>query len=344
MNLLKKLSVSGIILAIFLSGCSKKAENTPASPVSATEFVLNTVSTISIYGYEDEEAAQEVIDEAFGVCREYERLLSRTAEGSDVWNINHSGGKPVKVSEDTLYLLELSKEYGDLSGGAFDVTLGKISEMWDFSGENPSVPPAEDIAEAISHTGYENIVISDEGVYLADPEAHVDLGGIAKGYTADKVKEFLMEEDVDSAIINLGGNILAFGGKPSENGEILPFQIGVSEPTDRENAGIMGYFTACDASVVTSGNYERYFEEGGVRYHHILDSETGYPAETGLDSVTILSEKSVDGDALSTTCFVLGLERAMELIESIPDTEAVFITSDGETVMTSGAEAVYTVK
>ena len=172
----------------------------------------------------------------------------------------------------------------------------------------------------------------------------MDLGGIAKGYTADKVKEFLMEEDVDSAIINLGGNILAFGGKPSENGEILPFQIGVSEPTDRENAGIMGYFTARDASVVTSGNYERYFEEGGVRYHHILDSETGYPAETGLDSVTILSEKSVDGDALSTTCFVLGLERAMELIESIPDTEAVFITSDGETVMTSGAEAVYTVK
>lgn len=343
MNLLKKLSISGIILAIFLSGCSKKAENAPLSPVSETEFVLNTVSTISIYGYEEEEA-EKIINGAFQVCRDYDKLLSRTAEGSDVWNINHSGGKPVQVSEDTIYLLELSKEYGDLSGGAFDVTLGKLSEMWDFSGENPSVPPAEDIAEALSHTGYEKIVISPEGVYLTDPEAHVDLGGIAKGYTADKVKEYLVGEGVESGIINLGGNVLAFGGKPSENGEILPFQIGVSEPSDKQNAGIMGFFTAKDASVVTSGNYERYFEENGVKYHHILDSQTGYPAEKGLDSVTIYSEKSVDGDALSTACFCLGPDDAMKLIEAIPDTEAVFITSDGETLMTAGAEEVYTEK
>ena len=339
MKILKKVSILAILGIIFVTGCSKTSKDKGVEPISATEFVFNTVSMISIYENKGDKDSNEIINEAFDLCVEYEHLFSRTYEGSDIWNINNSEGKPVLVSDETIYLLDHSSYYGHLSSGVFDVTLGKISEMWDFTGENPQVPDPLELEEALSHTGFEKIKINGNEVTLEDPNAKIDLGGIAKGYAADKVKDFLMEKGITSGVINLGGNIVVFGGKPSSKGEeILPFAVAITEPTNSEKAETIGYFSIEDGSVVTSGNYERYFEEGGIRYHHILDPKTGYPSESGLDSVTIYSEKSADGDALSTLCFVLGAEKSLPLIESMENTEAVFITSEGGIIYTSGID------
>lgn len=338
MGILKKFSIIGILCLLFVSGCQKNPKNEVLEPISATEFVFNTVSMISVYENKGERDTEEIINEAFDLCVYYDHLLSRMKEGSDIWNINHSDGEAVTVSEETKHLIDKSINYGNLSEGAFDISLGVLSSMWDFTAENPSVPSGEKIKEALSHTGYEKIVISEDGIYLKDSAAQIDLGAIAKGYAADKVKEFLISEGITSGIINLGGNIVVFGGKPEGKGEKLPFDIAISEPAKREDAGVIGYFSLEEGSVVTSGNYERYFEEDGKLYHHILNPETGYPAESGVDSVTIYSESSADGDALSTICFILGTEKGLELIESIDNTEAVFIDSEGEIFYSSGIE------
>ena len=181
------------------------------------------------------------------------------------------------------------------------------------------------MAEAVSHIDYHCIEVNGTTVTLTDPEAQIDLGGIAKGYIADRIKEYLESEGVEHALINLGGNMLALGGRYDGS----PFRIGLQEPF-ADTGSVLDVLDVTDQSVVSSGNYERYFEKDGVIYHHILDPDTGYPIQNNLDQVTIISDASVDGDALSTTCYALGLEKGMELIQSLDDVEAVFVTHDGE--------------
>ena len=164
---------------------------------------------------------------------------------------------------------------------------------------------------------------------LTDPKSAIDLGGIAKGYMADQLKEYLLGEGVTSAIINLGGNVLTIGEKPDGTS----FNIGIQKPFDKQNATITSVQVK-DSSVVTSGSYERYFKLGDTIYHHILNTETGYPCDNGLLSVTILSKESIDGDALSTACFTLGLEEGQKLIESLEDIDAIFVTDDYEIIDT----------
>ena len=308
---------------------------TSCAPKSAedTRFILNTICSITVYSEKNKDkTSEELVDEAFDLCQTYEDTFSRTIEGSDIYNINNSGGAPVTVSDDTIEILETAKYFSELSDGAFDITTAPLSIRWDFEGENPSVPPDDEIQELLAKVDYTKIKIDGNTVTLEAPVEAIDLGAIAKGYIADKLAEFLKYNGVTSAIISLGGNIYAIGENAEEK---RPFNLGVQDPKS-EDGSILGYLQLSDKSLVTSGDYQRYFMQDGRRYHHILDPKTGYPAESGLSSVTIISDSSVVGDALSTTCFVLGKDKGLELINSYDGVEAIFIDHDGNMYFSDG--------
>lgn len=300
-------------LLFFLCGCSSGQER-----ISKTDFYFDTVITVTLYDSSKEDALQE----CFTLADRYEKLLSATVKDSDVWKINHAKGQPVEVSDETISLLKNAISYSELSGGAFDVTIGPLSSLWDFK-NNSEVPPQQDLTDALAAVGYEKILIDGNTVTLTDPDTRIDLGGIAKGYIADQMKQFLNQNGVADGIISLGGNILTVG--PKRSGD--PYKIAIQKPFDKTGSGI-AVLEISDASLVTSGVYERYFESDGFLYHHILNPSTGYPYDNGLLSVSIITASSADADALSTTCFTLGLEDGMALIEDTEGAEAVFITED----------------
>lgn len=310
--------------SLLISGCTATSSG---EPVSKTGFYFNTVITITLYN-----AGQEdLLEDCFTLAEKYEKMLSATIASSDVSKINQAKGEPVTVSDETIELLQKGLEYGALSEGRFDITIGKLSSLWNFSENEGVVPDAADIAEAVSTIDYRNVKIDGNQVSLANPEAAIDLGGIAKGYIADRMKEYLVEQGVTSGIINLGGNVLAIGKKTNDT----PFTIGIQKPFDPEGSSIAAV-KINDMTVVSSGVYERCFTVDDKLYHHILDTTTGYPYDNGLLGISIICKDSVDGDGLSTTCFSLGLEKGMELVEALNDTEAIFITSDYELYTSSG--------
>lgn len=316
------------IISLQITGCAGSTQ-----PVQKTGFYFDTVISVTIYGMDDSavfssEKADAAINDSFGLCSYYEGLFSNTISSSDISRINAADGKKVQVSADTVDILEDAVKYSELTAGAFDVTISPVSSLWDFRSGDGAVPPADsDIKEALRHVGYENIQIDGSMVWLNDPDAAIDLGGIAKGYIADRLRDFLKTRGVTSAVINLGGNVLTVGEKTDGS----EFNIGIQKPFS-DTGEILLSVKSDNLSVVSSGPYERYFRYNGKLYHHILNPATGYPVENDLNGVTIITNESVDGDALSTSCFVLGAEKGSRLIESLKDTGAVFINSDNEVI------------
>lgn len=331
------LPILGVILTpilFLLTGCSRNTQ-----PITRTGFYFDTVIQITLYDTEDE----AVLDGCFALAETYEHLFSASLEGSDVWNINHGGGKTVAVSKETVSLLETALEYAALTEGAVDPTIRPVSELWHFgSDDEPRVPDSTDITEALSHVSYKNIQLtgkdtseslsSDQStVSLNDPDAAIDLGFIAKGYIADKMKEYLLSQNVHSACISLGGNVIVIGTKPDGS----PFRIGIQEPFAPQGTSL-GVVEIQDISVVTSGIYERCFYEDDVFYHHVLDTATGYPIDNELASVTILCVSSTKADALSTSCLCLGLDKGRRFLDTFPDIEYLLITKDGTQYASDG--------
>ncbi len=342
----RAVSAAMIILAVsmasgMISGCrqtgdipsGRTARAGTSEPLSRSAFLLNTFVTVTLYDGQ----AQDVLDGSLDLCRQYEELLSTTIETSDISRINHraAGEDTVEVSARTAELIQMGLDYGERTKGAFDITIEPLSSLWDFSGGKEIVPEPEAIAEAVERVDYRNVQVEGNHVLLSSPDTAIDLGAIAKGYIADQMKEYLLENGVTSATINLGGNVLCVGSRPDGT----PFKIGLQMPFADRNETIAA-LTIEDCSVVTSGVYERHFEVNGVNYHHLLNPADGYPYENGLLAVTIVSPQSVDGDALSTSCFSLGLEKGMELAESMDGVYGYFITEDYEIHYTSGAEAL----
>lgn len=343
---LKKLNILMLaVLIIFAAGCGDGKAS--PEPVTGDGFYLDTVCSISVYRMTDRsggvkpaadmaEEAEAAIDEAFDLCSDLESKISRTRSDSDVSRINEAKGEWVDVSADTLELIQKGLEYSALSDGGFDITVGGVTEQWDFhapEGE-AKIPDADALAEAAEHIDYRKVSVEGGRVKLADPEAKLDLGGIAKGYIGDRMTELLESRGVVSAVINLGGNVICIGGKTDEE----DFIIGVETPfSDRRE--IIGKISARDKTLVTSGVYERQIEADGKRYHHILDTATGWPVDTDLDAVTIIAGKGRSGDidALSTICLIKGADEGMKLIGSMDGVEAVFVLSDGGIRTTDGA-------
>lgn len=315
--------LSSVLLCICLASCQD-----PAEPITKTGYYFDTFITLTGYG----KNAETVLDAGLALCEKYENMLSCTKENSDIWNINHAAGEPVEVSPETAYLLSQAIKYAETTGGLIDPTITPLSRLWNFTGDPPGpVPDQTQIEALLSHVDYEAVFIDGTTIRLTDPEAEVDLGFLAKGYIADQLKLLFLEQDLTHALINLGGNVLAVGDKPDGTA----YRTGIRKPFGARNETV-GIVSLKDRSLVSSGSYERYFEEDGVLYHHILNPFTGYPVDTDLDGVTILSDSSMEGDAFSTTCFLLGYEKGQELIESLPKTEALFITRDGSVYKTSG--------
>lgn len=333
-------------LLIVLAGCGDADKASP-EPVMEDGFYLDTICSISVYRMTDTtgevkpaaempEEAEAAIDEAFDLCRDLESKISRTRRDSDISRINAAGGEWVEVSSDTRELIQKGLEYSHLSDGGFDISVGAVTEQWDFhaaEGE-AKLPDADALAEAVKHVNYRNAAVEGNKVKLTDPETKLDMGGIAKGYIGDRMTEVLESNGVVSAVINLGGNVICIGGKTDED----DFSIGVETPfSDRRE--IIGKIYVKDKTLVTSGVYERQIEVDGKKYHHILDTATGWPVETDLDAVTLIADKGRSGDidALSTICLIKGSEDGMKLINSMDGIEAVFVLSDGDIRTTAGA-------
>ena len=314
------------LLVICLTSCGLFHGNS-TEKYTKTAFLLDTVVSVTVY---DEEQSG-IIDECLEAVRRYEKLFSRTDPDSELYALNACDS--MAVSDELLEVIETALYYCSLSGGHFDITMGAVSEMYGFSSSSPALPSAADISGALSHSGYEKISIDGSVVTLEDPEAVIDLGAIAKGYIADRLAEMLLSAGVESAIIDLGGNILCVGSKPDGS----DFTVGIQYPYGDSSTTITTAHLS-GMSVVTSGVYQRYFEADGKTYHHILDPDTGYPVENGLLSVSIISEKSVDCDALSTSVFALGLEDGMALVDSLEGVWAVFVDKDFNVYYSAGFE------
>lgn len=303
-------SLSMAIICLLLIGCNEKPKN-----LKSSRFMLDTIVTLDI------NCDQKTLEEAFLLCEKYENLLSKTRKNSDVYKLNNANDY-ITVSKDTVKIIKRSVYFSGLSGGLFDITICPVTNLWDFEGT--TLPDRKEIEEAIKNVNYERIKTDGEKVFLNGTE--IDLGGIAKGYIADKLLSFFKEKNVADGIINLGGNVIVFGDKEKSVGIAKPFS---------ENE-IVAKVKLKNKSIVTSGTYERFIDIDGKIYHHILDPKTGYSCETDLNSATVIGDTSLDLDALSTICILLGKEKATKLIEQTENTEAVFIDKQGKLTYTKG--------
>ena len=336
---------------LLFTGCGNITDadtsTTGNQPISISSIKLNTAVQITIYDSQD----KALLNDCLALCDKYELIFSRTNEKSELYKLNHrkdvSDGDfgtdgpttpyPVSgtadtwhISEDLAALLSEGLDITRESDGAFDIAIAPLTSLWDFTAEDPEVPDDAAIQKALPLCSSDGITIDRQDITLPSDDIRFDVGAIAKGYIADRLKDFLIKKGVKSAIINLGGNVLCIGSKPDGT----PFKIGIQKPfADRNETEAVMDITG--KSVVSSGIYERCFKQDGKLYHHILNPQTGYPYDNGLISVTIISDQSVDGDALSTTCFALGLEDGLKFAEK-KGVQAVFITEDYELHYTDG--------
>jgi thiamine biosynthesis lipoprotein len=300
------------------------------------DFAMGTPITQRIYGDNAQEAAREVINE----INRIEKIMTINKPGGEINRLNDSAGKAaVELAGETIYVLEKAKYYSMLSGGAFDITIGPLVKAWSVLSDNPRVPEDEELRNLLKLVDYRDITINrDAGTVSLQKAGQIaDLGGIAKGYAGDRAVQIYKKHGIKSAFVNLGGNVVVLGRKP--DGAL--WKIGIQDP--RSNTGdYICLIEIEDKAVVTSGDYQRYFEKDGKRYHHIIDPNTGYPAESGLFSTTIVSDLSIDADALSTATFVMGLDKGLELIETLEGVDAVFVTYDKKVYATENIKKVLT--
>ncbi|MCQ2604284.1 MAG: FAD:protein FMN transferase [Spirochaetia bacterium] len=327
---MKRVSVL-LIVVIFLAGCAGKAE-----PVRMTDFALGTVCSVTLYDPDKE----SLLPEVFSRMREYENILSRNIPDSEISDLNRNAGvAPVAMSDIAYSLLDMGLRYGDISRGLFDITIAPVTELWGIGTDHAAVPDSALLQKTLSHVDYHRLILDGEKqtAFLEERESAVDLGGIAKGYIGDLICDFLRKEHVSGGILDLGGNILVFGKKPDGS----DFRVGIQNPF-KPRGNYIGIVSMKEGTVVTSGIYERFFEQGGMKYHHIFDTRTGYPVDNELAGVSIITDVSAAGDALSTTVFAMGLEEGKAFLESLPGTEGVFITRDNRVIITSGLKDRFT--
>jgi len=319
---MKKICALVLLIALLLCGCAERA------PVEREIFAMDTLMTLRVWG--DEEDASAAVAE----INRLDALLSVTEESSAVSMLNRDGA--ATLDEDTLLLLQTAVEISRRTDGAFDPTVYPLVEAWGFTTDERHVPSQDDMEAALALVGVRQLRFDGNTVALSN-HGTLDFGGIAKGYTAQKVAELLQSRGVVTAFLSLGGNVQTLGSKPDG----APWLVGIADPENPSQA--IGCFRFYDSlALVTSGGYQRYFEDGGVRYHHILDPNTGYPADSGLASVTVLARDGATADGLSTALFVMGMEKATALWRESEDFEAVFITEDGGIFATDGAASLLT--
>ena len=316
-----------IICCLFIfTGCDEQKQT-----AEKTVFAFDTLITAKIYG-NNKEKLNKALEKSFTLIEKVEQTASAQNTDSELYRLNETAyNNPIAVSDMLFELIETGLEWAEKTDGALDITIGKLVDLWGIGTENQRVPSDEEIQSVLVEKGWEKVMLDREHktVMFADKNIKLNLGAIAKGYAGEQLRESLIQSGITEGTLNLGGNIVTIGLKNVSE----KWKIGVTDPNSPDT-GIIAKLSVGQAAVVTSGDYERYFEQNGVRYCHIFDSKTGYPAQSGLKSVTIICDNSFTADCLSTACFVLGKEKSEELIQSLENVSAVFVdTSDNVTTI-----------
>lgn len=317
---MKKYFISAMLSALlFLTGCS--AESSP-EPVQGTFFAMDTMMDFTIYG------ESGLINQSESLIASLESLVSVTDADSELYAINQTGSG--MLTEEASSLMKQALEICRRTDGALDLSIYPIVRAWGFTTGSYQVPDEAEIQALLPLVDYRKIQYDAATGTVTLPEGmEIDLGSVAKGYAGQLVAQMLRDNGVESALLSLGGNVQTVGTKPDGS----PWQIGIKDPQGED---AMMVLSVEDQAVVTSGGYERYFEQDGQTYWHIMDPSTGHPADSGLISVTIVGDEGVVCDGLSTALFVMGLEKAADLWAQSGDFEAVFVTASGEVYITEG--------
>jgi thiamine biosynthesis lipoprotein len=328
---MRKYLIVLVCFTLVLASCAKKGPQ----EIDVTDFVLGTVCTIKVAQGGD----RAVVDKAFARLHRLEADLTVNKPGSQLDEVNaKSGMAPVKVGPDAIAIVKRGLVYSAESDGAFDQTVGPLVQLWGIGlKKNPKVPDRKDIEAARKLINWKDVVVDETAgtIFLKRPGMGLDLGSASKGYAADEVAKILTAGGVTSAIIDLGGNILVVGGKPDGQ----PWRIGLQNP-DSERGTYVGVASLVGQTMVTSGVYERFFIQDGVRYHHIMDTKTGFPVRNGLTSVTVITTKSFDADGVTTMLFALGREKGMALANKL-GLETIWLDDQKRVYMTPGTSKVF---
>ncbi len=295
-------------------------ENTQQDTVEDTRFLMDTTVDVRVMGHD----AQRALEKAYAEMDRVESVFSRHRDDSDIGRINEHSGQWVEVSREAMELLQKGIDFGDLTDGSFDVTIGALVSLWDVGSGERRIPSHEEIEAAKELVDYRTVALDWEANKVRIPEGAVlDLGGIAKGYAVDRGSAVLREEGIEHGLINAGGDVSVIG---TREGPDQPWRVGIQDPAQTNQ--VLGVAELIDTTIVTSGDYQRYFEKDGTRFHHIIDPETGWPADQ-VTSVTVVAPTAVVGDALSTALFVKGKAESQELLETFDDVNAIIVDKDG---------------
>ena len=320
------LVVLAALFFIFLYNSSSSKNNMAAR----NSFALGTVIRLKAFG----KRGLAAMDEVILMLNDIDDKMSAFKEYSDVAGVNRNAGiRPHQVSDETYTVLKKAVEYCKLTEGAFDPTIRPLVNIWNKGIRQELVPDDGLIKEKLPLVNFKDILFDDENktVMLKNKGQEIDLGSIAKGYAADRARDIFIRHKLKSALIDLGGNIYTLGGKPDDTA----WNVGIQNPF-KPRGEYLGILKVKNKSVVTSGNYEKYFTSDGRRYHHIIDPRTGYPSKSRIISATIISDNSLDGDGLSTGIYILGAEKSIELIETLDNIDAILVTEDRKVHLTSG--------
>lgn len=322
--MMKRLFIGALLAAaLMLAGCGAQTSAEESSQTREV-YAMDTVMTLEAYG----QNADAALDEAVAEIERLDALWSLASSDGEIARLNAE--KQITASADTLALLTRAKEISAATDGLFSTTIAPLMEAWGFTSGDYRVPDEAELSALLAHVDDEEIAISDSTVTIP-ADAKVDLGGIAKGFTSARVMEIFRENGVENGILSLGGNVQALGTKP--DGSL--WRVGLQDPADER--ALFATLELADKAVITSGAYERHFEQNGITYHHIIDPRTGYPAESGLSSVTIVSDDGTLADGLSTALFIMGKEAAVEFWRSHRDDfDMVLLADDGAVTVSAG--------
>jgi FAD:protein FMN transferase len=323
-----------LILFLVVTGCTPRT-----GPRRETQFLLGTTCTVQIH---DSSYPEDVFRSVFDRVRDIQYRMTITGAESEIISVNRSAGRnPVEVSPDTLSVVRTGLEYSRASGGAFDITIGPVVQLWGIGTEDARVPEEAEIADAVSRVGYEDLEIRPDTneIFLRKPGMVLDLGGIAKGYAVDEAVRIMTEAGIKHGLVDFGGDIRVIRTRP--DGEF--WRIGIQDPVNVDRGSYIGVIRLEDTAVVTSGDYERFLDKDGTRYHHILDSETGAPARSSLRSVTVVADNATVADAVSTAVFVMGREAGLEFLNADDTLEGLVVTAEDEIYVTPGLRDRFTV-
>lgn len=324
----KKSLIAIILCAVIVFGIVSYDFISGKSSCEKTSVAMGTVVTVKLFGFGAKNDLDKIETEINGLENS---VLSWRKEGSDVYRINKGSGTQVSVSPDTVKIIGQCIDISDDCGGVFDITIGNVTKLWDFGGNNQRLPSDDEIKTALGGVGYKNVSISGNAVQIKKGQS-LDLGAVGKGFVCDKIKELLDKGRTKSAVVSVGGSLLIYGNRT--------FSVGIVNPDNDKQS--MGTLKLKDTCVSTSGNYEKYFEQDGKRYHHILNATTGYPATSEFKSVTVVCESGLISDALSTVCYIAGYRKSVEILKKF-DAEAVFIFNNNAVRVTDGLSGKFTV-